>query len=688
MYSLETPVENLSSVGKTTANLLHKIGVYSASDLIYYFPFRYEDYSQVINIKDLKPNQAVTVKGRIILLKNRRARRRRMTITEALLEDETGSIKIVWFNQPFLIKNLKPGDEVLIAGSASFDNLSLQFVSPTYEKIKGQESLNAAKIVPIYYLTGRLTQKQLRFLINLVLKSINLVPEWLPREIINDNKLLPLIDALKEIHFPTNWEKLNKARYRLKFDELFLIQLQSQRLKKYLAEAQAPQIKFKEKEIKEFVESLPFDLTIDQKKSAWRIFLDLEKNKPMNRLLEGDVGSGKTVVAALAILNSVLNGWQCVLMAPTEILARQHFKSLNDFFRNFNFKIALLTGAEQSLNNKVEIKKDQILTEIEKGKVDLIIGTHALIQDGVKYKNLGLVIIDEQHRFGVAQRKKIKEKNGNKKSPHFLSMTATPIPRSLALILYGDLDLSIIKEMPKGRKKIITKLVVEKNRDKAYQFIRQEINNGRQIFVICPLIDPSDKLGVKSVKEEFKKLDQKVFPEFEIGLLHGKLKSVEKEKIMSEFKANKIKILVSTSVIEVGIDIPNATIMMIEGSERFGLAQLHQFRGRVGRGENQSYCFLFTNDTSAKTSQRLNALVKSTDGFSLAEYDLKFRGPGEVYGTRQSGLPDLKIASLNDLELIKLAKKQAEKFFSNYNLSDFPLLEVKLEKNKPIDHLE
>ncbi|HDQ22496.1 MAG TPA: ATP-dependent DNA helicase RecG [Candidatus Uhrbacteria bacterium] len=689
MYTLQAPIKELTSVGRSTAKLLQKLGIENVLDLISYFPFRYQDYSQVVKIKDLFPNLEVTVKGKIILIDTRRSFKKRMSITEALLDDGTGSIKVVWFNQPYLAKSLKIGDDVFIAGRVEFDKLGLQFVSPAYEKINGQEIINTAKIVPVYSLTGRLTQKQVRFLINMALKSVKLIPEWLPEQIIKNNSLTPLAEALKKIHFPEDFADLEKARYRLKFNELFLIQLQSHLLKKYLASARAPFLKFREKEIRQFVSNLPFELTNDQKKTAWQILLDLEKHQPMNRLLEGDVGSGKTAVASLAILDTVLNGYQAVLMAPTEILAKQHFKSLSNFFSGFNFKMALLTGSEQLLKSGAETQaKKNVSEDIEKGGINLIIGTHALIQDKVKYKNLGLVIIDEQHRFGVEQRKKIKEKNKSKETPHFLSMTATPIPRSLALILYGDLDLSIIKEMPKGRKKIITKLVEEKNRDKAYDFIREEIKKGRQVFVVCPLIDPSDKLGVKSVKEEFKKLEQDIFPEFKTGFLHGKLKSSEKEKTMAEFKANKIKILVSTSVIEVGIDMPNATIMMIEGAERFGLAQLHQFRGRVGRGEYQSYCFLFTKNGSAKTRERLNALVKSADGFALAEYDLKFRGPGEVYGRRQSGLPDLKIASLNDLDLINLAQKEAFNFLANCVLDNFPLLKAKLEENKIIGHLE
>ena len=688
MYTLETPIENLTRVGKTTAGRLKRLGLNTVKDLLYYFPFRYEDYSQVVAVKDLLPNQTVTIKGKIVLIENRRSHRKRMTITEALIEDETGSIKVIWFNQPFLVKNLKAGDEIFIAGTTEINNLSLQFTSPVYEKITGGDSLNTAKIVPVYPLTSNLTQKQLRFLIKVALESVNMIKEWLPPEIIKKNNLANLHFALAQIHFPKDFNVLDQARLRLKFDELFLIALQTQLLRKFLAQNPAPAIKFQEEKIKNFVSSLPYQLTTDQKKAAWQILLDLAKAKPMNRLLEGDVGSGKTVVAALAILNTVLNGYQAVLMAPTEILAKQHYHTLIKFFNNFALKIALLTHSEKIINNEENLAKKEVLSKIKSGEINLIIGTHALIQDEIVYKKIGLIIVDEQHRFGVEQRKKLKDKNKNKKLPHFLSMTATPIPRSLALILYGDLDLSIIKEMPKGRKKIITKLIAEKDRSTTYQFIRQEIANGRQVFVICPLIDPSDKLGVKSVTEEFKKLDKVVFPDLKIGLLHGKLKATEKEEIMKDFKDNKIKILVSTSVIEVGIDIPNATIMMIEGADRFGLAQLHQFRGRVGRGKHQSYCFLFTENGSPKTQERLSALVKSNDGFALAEYDLQFRGPGEVYGTRQSGLPDLQMASLNDLELINLTKNESQEFIEKNNLEDYPLLMAKLEDGKMMDHLE
>jgi len=532
MYSLDTPIENLTRVGKTTAGRLKRLGIFTVIDLLNYFPFRYEDYSQLVAIKDLLPNQTVTIKGKIVLIENRRSHRKRMTITEALIEDDTGSIKAIWFNQPFLVKNLKAGDEIFIAGATEINNLSLQFTSPAYEKNTAGDSLNTAKIVPVYPLTSNLTQKQLRFLIRVALESVNLIKEWLPQELRKSNNLVNLNFSLQQIHFPKDFKVLGQARSRLKFDELFLIALQNQLMKKYLEQNPAPKIKFKEKEVKDFVNSLPFQLTNDQKKASWQILLDLEQAKPMNRLLEGDVGSGKTVAAALAILNTVLNGYQAVFMAPTEILAKQHYNSLIKFFQNFNLKIALLTHSEKIVNAQENLSKKEVLAKIKSGEINLIIGTHALIQDDVAYKKIGLIIVDEQHRFGVEQRKKLKDKNKNKKLPHFLSMTATPIPRSLALILYGDLDLSIIKEMPKGRKKIITKLAAEQNRQNAYQFIREEIKKGRQVFVICPLIDPSDKLGVKSVTEEFKKLDRVVFPDLKIALLHGKLKAQEKEEIM------------------------------------------------------------------------------------------------------------------------------------------------------------
>ena len=463
-------------------------------------------------------------------------------------------------------------------------------------------------------------------------------------------------------------------------------QLKAQLIKKQIKSRTAPTIKFKESETQSFVGSLPFKLTDAQKKSAWEILQDLEKSEPMSRLLEGDVGSGKTLVAVMAMLNVALNERQAVLMVPTEILAEQHFNSVNRLLKDYHFKIELLTH-----NHKSKTATD----------ANIIVGTQALIQETVKFRDLALVIVDEQHRFGVKQRQKLLEfkgengennKTGNNLTPHFLSMTATPIPRSLALAIYGDLDLSIINQVPANRKKILTKLITENKRQSAYDFIRKEIKSGRQAFVVCPLIDESDKLGVKSVKQEHEKLDKEIFPELKVGLLHGKLKAKEKEAIMADFLANKIQILVSTSVIEVGVDVPNATLMIIEGAERFGLATLHQFRGRVGRSDYQSYCFLFpTNEelSNPKTIERLEAMTKYNDGFSLAKIDLKLRGAGDVYGLSQSGFPELRIASLFDYETIKKAQDEASALIKNDpDLKNYPLLKNKLGEWEDSLHLE
>jgi len=497
---------------------------------------------------------------------------------------------------------------------------------------------------------------------------------------------------LGQIHFPDNKFKLESAKRRLKFDELFLVQIRNTLVKINLLRTKAPKINFYEEETKDFVNSLPFQLTDAQRKAAWEILQDLEKNHPMNRLLEGDVGSGKTVVAAIAILNVILNGKQAILMVPTEILAGQHYKSFCKLFDKLDIKIGLVTRSLKLMNHESRImnhenENDKLKTKFIINNSQLIIGTHALIQEGMEFDNLGLAIVDEQHRFGVSQRSALTTRKSA--SCHFLSMTATPIPRTMSLIFYGDLDLSIIDEMPVGRKKIFTKIVSHEKRHLAYDFVKQEIKKGRQVFIICPLIDPSDKSGVKSVKDEYEVLQKEIFPELSIGVLHGKMKSVEKEEVMRNFLENKINILVSTSVIEVGIDVPNATIMIIEGAERFGLAQLHQFRGRVGRSGNQSFCLLFSGGEGSETMERLEALVNCNDGFALAEKDLTLRGPGEVWGTRQSGMLELKIASLLDFKIAKEAKEAAEEIIKkDPELLDFPDIKEKLSEFEREVHLE
>ncbi len=683
MLEPNTSIKNIGKLSLTTTKRLNKLGINTVYDLLFYFPFKYEIFKKT-SIKNLRPNTKVCVVAQIEIIQNKRSVHKKMNITEAILNDGTGKLKVVWFNQPFLGKILKAGDIISLAGKIELDFGGYLMASPIYEKINSGTPLHTQGIIPSYHLTEKLSQKQLRFLINKIIPLAKQIKDWLPSSIKQELKLLDLTEAIQKIHFPQNESDIKKARKRLSFDELFLIQIQAQLIRKNLDKYKAPTIPFAKKYVKNFVNSLPFRLTNSQRQTAWEIIQDMGKDKPMMRLLEGDVGSGKTIVAIIAMLNAVtsLKNNQVVIMVPTEILALQHYQTITSLLKNFNIKIALLTKSEKRLNSQEKkLSKKKILEIIKRGEAQIIIGTHTLIQEELEFKNLVLAIIDEQHRFGVKQRKLLIEKAGHKEMmPHMLSMTATPIPRSLALALYGDLDLSIISEMPKGRKKIITKVVPEEKRQAAYDFIKEQLKQGRQAFVICPLIDYSDKLGVKSVKEEYKKLREQIFPESNIAILHGRLKPKEKEEIMQNFLNKKIDILVSTSVVEVGVDVPNATIMIIEGAERFGLPQLHQFRGRVGRGEHQSYCFAFTNNKNEKTLKRLRAFEMYYDGFSLAKIDLKFRGPGEVYGTAQKGFPELKIANLFDYDLIKLAREQAIKIIKkDPNLANYPLLKAKIQ---------
>jgi len=700
MLTLETDIININRVGAATAKKLKKLGVLTVRDLLFYFPFRYDDFSRVTPISKLEPGLSANVVGQIELLQNKRSPRRRMNITEALVTDGTETLKVIWFNQPFIAKVLKVGDRLSLAGKIEDDYGGLMMSSPVYEKVFQGQGVHTQGLVPNYHLTANLTHKQVRFLIKQVIELAAKVIDWQPVEVKREIKLISLTEAIKKIHFPHNNLDITKARERLAFDELFLIQLQAQLAKRSLSASRASAIFFHEAETKKFVDSLPFKLTDAQRKAAWEILGDIKTDKPMSRLLEGDVGSGKTLVAVIAMLNVALSGKQAVLMAPTEILARQHLETIKKFIGEYS-SVALLTRSQFSIfnfpwqsqdkqfSNNEKISKKFILENIKNGKLKIIIGTHALIQEDVKFNNLALAVIDEQHRFGVEQRKILIEKSDHGLTPHLLSMTATPIPRSLALALYGDLELSIINEMPKDRKKIITGVVPEAKRAAAYGFIREQVKAGRQVFVICPLIDLSDKLGVKSVEYEYQKLAKIIFPDLAIGKLHGKMKPAEKEKIMSEFLAGKIKILVATSVVEVGVDVPNASIMMIEGADRFGLAQLHQFRGRVGRSVYQSYCFLFTDNDKEKTLRRLEAVVKYNNGFELAKIDLKFRGPGEVYGLEQKGFPELTMASLFDYGLMKTSREQAMKVIElDATLSRWPALKEKLGEWEKRVHLE
>lgn len=677
---LSTPITALKRVGATTAKSFASLGIMTIADLLSYFPFRYEDFRSAVALKDIEPGETVTVTATIELIQNKRSPRRRMNITEALVNDGTESLRVIWFNQPFLARNLKPGDVVSLAGRVSEDYGGPVMNSPSYEKMTAAGAIHTKGLVPVYHLTADLTQKAFRSVMAQAVPFADALPDWLPGEVLKRHKLMPLGQAVSLIHFPKDEPNLAAAKRRLGFNELFILQLRAQRQRLEFLKLKAPVLAFDEAAVKHFVQGLPFDLTADQKKAAWEIIKDLGQETPMLRLLQGDVGSGKTVVAAMALLTAARNGAQAAFMVPTEILAFQHFETLTQrLFTGEPWRVALLTGSYSLLRDEAGISvvpKKELQARIAAGSVDIVLGTHALIQEKVIFHRLALAVIDEQHRFGVEQRGLLSSKVGEGQGVHLLSMTATPIPRSLALGLYGDLDISIIRQMPAGRKRIITRFISEKERDEAYAAIAAELDAGRQAFIVCPLIDPSDKLGAKSVAAEHKRLQGSVFRNYTLGLLHGRLKSAERERVMADFVANKTQLLVSTSVIESGVDIPNATVMMIEDADRFGLAQLHQYRGRVGRGEHQSYCYLMSGaDDGAQAKARLESLVASDSGFDLAAIDLKFRGPGEVYGLAQKGFPELKMANFYDVELIKAAREAAAQLVAmDKDLRQYPEL--------------
>ncbi|PIP33958.1 ATP-dependent DNA helicase RecG [Candidatus Falkowbacteria bacterium CG23_combo_of_CG06-09_8_20_14_all_49_15] len=689
MLDLNSPIADLNRVGKTTAGQLARLGIKTAAALLEYFPWRYDDYTRRTLIQDLRPGRPASIAGRLEIIQSRRSFRRRLHLTEAIIADQTGTVKIVWFNQPYLGQNLRIGEFISLAGPVEGEPGSPVMKSPVYEKISGLDEkaapgLHTCGLVPNYHLTARLTQKQIRFLIKQAVSVTDHLPDWLPAEIIKIENFLPRAAAIRAVHFPANAAQLEKARQRLAFEELFLWQLKNISVRARWQNQPAEPIPFQSGLIKNFVRRLPFRLTDGQKLAAWKIFQDLDKDRPMARLVEGDVGCGKTVVALLAMLNAAAHQRQSVLLAPTEILARQHFETFKKL-AGADSSLALLTGGQAVWRRPDEKSPDaktgkkDLLRIIAQGETKIIIGTHALLNERVRFNRLGLAVIDEQHRFGVAQRQALVDKNGaDGFCPHLLSLTATPIPRTLALSLYGDLDVSIIKDQPVGRKKIATFTVPEEKRSGAYRFIRQEIDRGGQAYIICPLVDFSDKLGVKSVKEEYEKLDKEIFADLSVAMVHGRLHAREKEKIMADFQAGRIKILVATAVVEVGVDAPAATVMMIEGADRFGLAQLHQFRGRVGRGLRQSYCLLFSDSQNDKTLERLALMSKYHDGFTLAQMDLKFRGPGEMFGTDQKGFPEMKVANLFDYALMKKARAWAEKLFAQDNhLSVWPRLAEK-----------
>jgi len=672
MLSGEMKISALPGVGPTLANKLAKLGIIKINQAINYYPFRYDDFSQQAKIEQLKLGDVVNFTGVVDIIDTKRSPRKRMYLTEAIINDGTGQLRLVWFNQPFLAKTIRAGDQLSVAGRVSQDALGLVITSPQYEKIYSDsaKTQHTSGLVPIYRTTSGITIKQLRAIIDQSLKS-SVIKDWLPSEIIEAKKLWPLSLAIKTIHRPESLTDVSRARQRLAFDELLLLQLRGKLTRQAWAKEKAVKIDFKEDLTKQILAELPFKLTNDQKRAAWQVLQDMQKDYPMLRLLQGDVGSGKTAVAFIAAINVAAAGSQTAMLAPSEVLASQHF---NSFFKAVGkyCTIGLLTRTQQYYSEKsgeiTKISKAKLIAKINSGECQVVIGTQALLQDSISFNKLGLVIVDEQHRFGVEQRQLLLDKKELSTSqrlvPHFLSMTATPIPRSLALTLYGELNLSLIKEMPEGRLPVITKVVADEQRPAMYEFARQKIKQGEQVFIVCPLVEESEKLVAKSAKKEYERIIDQELSGYRVGLLHGKMSGADKQKIMDQFSQGKLDVLVATAVIELGVDIPGASIMIIESAERFGLAQLHQYRGRVGRRGQQAYCFLLSSQDNPSDNRRLTAMVKTYSGQELAQLDLAWRGPGELAGYEQSGFGELKLATIFDQELIILAKEVAEEIMN------------------------
>jgi ATP-dependent DNA helicase RecG len=678
MQGEDVSITNIKGVGPELAKKFATLGVRSVQDLIENFPRRYDDYSQVATIKSLRPGP-VTVQGVIKQIVGRYVRRG-MHITEAVVSDATDSVRLVWFNQPYRETSMKPGQEYFVSGNYELAYRRFAIQNPTTELVS-DFPVHTARIVPVYRETKGITSNQIRRVLREVVPSLRATPETLPPWLIKDQKLMPHADALFTMHFPEGAEALAEARRRLGFEEVLELTLAALLNKYELLQDTSIAIPFDETLAKEFVSNLPFRLTDAQRKVVWQIYQDIQKTQPMNRLVEGDVGSGKTVVGTMAALMCMAEGYQAVLMAPTELLARQHAETIYNLLEPLGMhdKVALLVGGMKTK------EKNRAYEHIASGEVQFIVGTHALIQEKVDMQRLGLVIIDEQHRFGVDQRKKLMAKAGH--MPHLLSLTATPIPRSLALTLYGELDISVLDAKPAGRQPIVTRICSPNSRDSLNADIEKELKTGRQMFVVCPLITESTDSKANSVEKIYEQFRKKDFKNWRVGLLHGKMKAAEKQEIMQRFVAHEIDILVSTTVIEVGVDVPNASIMLIEAAERFGLAQIHQLRGRVGRGGHKGYCYLMMSD-SKSPPKRLQALERVNDGFKLAELDLELRGPGAIYGTMQHGELDLRIAKLTDTHLIAAARKAAQAFLDRHDdLLQYPQLFARVQKARRVTNL-
>lgn len=667
--NLNTPLYSLFGIGSVVSYRLKKLNLNTVEDLIYHFPFRYDDFSKITPASEAQIGEAATLQGEVWSIKNIYTRYGRV-LTQAVFNDGTSPIVLTWFNQSWLVKQISVGDRLQISGKLTKYKNKLSIMAPQWERTGAKlghlegvldSHIHTGRLVPVYPETSGLTSKWFRTKIDEILPQVlDKIKDSLPDSIRDD--MLPLKEAVSQMHFPKSMEEVEKAKERLGFDELFFVSLATQKARlKWQRKPVVKPLKVSENDWQSFIKSLPFTLTASQNRVIQEILYDLKKSQPMNRLIQGEVGSGKTVVATIIIYLMHLNDLSTLFMAPTEILTFQHFETVSRLLTPFKINVGIYTGSKKNVKD-----------------ADVIVGTHALLSKGLTTKNVGLIIVDEQQRFGVEQRTLLRSRA---KLPHFLTMTATPIPRTVALTLYGDLDLSVIDEMPKGRPVIKTYVVPENKRADGYKFIAGKIKAGDQCYIITPLIEPSETLAtVKAAKVEYERL-KKVFPTLKLGLLHGRLKSQDKEQVLKDFRLGKVQILVSTSVVEVGMDVPNATIMIIEGAERFGLAQLHQLRGRIGRGTKESYCLLYTSDSKSDTSRRLKYLETTFDGLKLAELDLKIRGSGTIFGTLQHGRFEFKIASLSNIELVEKTRDAAQDLLSaDPNLDKYPLLRARLSK--------
>lgn len=662
MSNLDISIQSIKGIGPAKAKLFKKLGLNTIEDLLEYYPRGYKDKSEITLIRDLKPDSSYTVRVTASGKPQEGRTKNRLIITKLTVFDDTGKLNVVWFNNRYVKNSFSEGDEILMHGKIKRIGRDLVMEAPEYEKVTSGESVNLMRIAPYYSLTEGLTQKDFRKALYNVLQHINeKLTDVFPEDLRKRYSLAEINFCINNIHFPDTMEKLEMARKRLIFEEFFMMQSGLVHVKRANSEGKKGISFDKVNEIRDFIGKLPFKLTSAQLRVFEEVSRDMESDAIMNRLVQGDVGSGKTAIAALALFKCVKSGYQGIMMAPTEILAEQHMCTLEQLFNNTGISVGLLTG---SMTAK---EKDKVVTGVQTGETDILVGTHALIQDSVSYNKLGLVITDEQHRFGVRQRAMLSAKGEN---PDMLVMTATPIPRTLSLIVYGDLDVSIIDEMPPGRKAVKTYFVDTAKKERLMNFVKNELDAGRQAYFVCPLVEESEKLELNSAVEYREEISERYFNRYKVGLLHGKMKADEKNEVMENFRQNKLQILVSTTVIEVGVNIPNASIMVIEDADRFGMAQLHQLRGRVGRGEHQSYCVLISDTKSEAAQERLRYMTKTENGFEVAEKDLEFRGSGEILGQRQHGLPGFKLADIfRDVKLLKLSKEAVEYIYEHDKLN-------------------